>query len=609
MMKKKNQNIVDGGRKALSLYIAAGLLSLAGTPLKAQAFSVDEYNQNLIQHGISWSSKTSSTFMPSLYLGFAPKVETANQIHFRLGRGNQIRLTAVMDEMTVLTYPYNLKARYDLVKKSIDQKYIQVQAQNQFVLFEKVILSSGVLGLIQDLESGKITEADYKAKSIELIKKLNPGRVFDFKMNFSDVVSRWAASSLANYLKQTSASEFKSYALKNPQQTIALVNEILPGRMNVFSMDESLIQSLDQVVQSISKNGVDFTSVQKMVQFVQSTTQNRYQIQCSAQTACQVNVLEFTAIYPNGSTIDATTDRTGNRIPRIREVGALSFLDNPGRFDVDHIRNESFYGWAPKMDYTPEGNGIHNPAVMTNLTLDAFKSLITEFNIPSDHTKLWIVSRGNVSHGCTRMSSGHILEVRNIFPTTNEEMKKVKYFGNASTDYDLFDIDGSGTFKVMGVQYYLSYGLMSSEGDGYREGKFLIPESLNKISFYQQLYGKQQFREENGDVLFINPYISQFQLEKVGNVRAKAFSQQYKGEFKLYEQSYEKDKLQLFTMASPLMSSLGTSVDNESRGKRLVRLFGRVNGCGPFATRFEKCSEKNYLNELTTLEPLITKVK
>lgn len=111
-------------------------------------------------------------------------------------------------------------------------------------------------------------------------------------------------------------------------------------------------------------------------------------------------------------------------------------------------------------------------------------------------------------------------------------MKKVKYFGNASTDYDLFDIDGSGTLKVMGVQYYLSYGLMSSEGDGYREGKFLIPESLMKMAFYQQLYGKQQFREENGEVIFINPYISQFQLEKAGNVRAKAFSQQYKGEFK-----------------------------------------------------------------------------
>lgn len=140
--------------------------------------------------------------------------------------GIQIRLTAVMDEMTVLTYPYNLKTRYDLVKKSIEQKYIQVQAQNQFALFEKVIFSSGVLGLIQDLESGKITEAEYKTKSIQLIKSLNPGRVFDFKMNFSDVVSKWASTSLANYLKQTSAAEFKSYALKNPQQTIALVNEI-----------------------------------------------------------------------------------------------------------------------------------------------------------------------------------------------------------------------------------------------------------------------------------------------------------------------------------------------------------------------------------------------
>lgn len=88
MMKQKTQNIVYGGRKALSLYIAAGLLSLVGFATESSAFSVEEYNQNLIQHGISWSSKSSSTFMPSLYLGFAPKVETANQIHFRLGRGD-----------------------------------------------------------------------------------------------------------------------------------------------------------------------------------------------------------------------------------------------------------------------------------------------------------------------------------------------------------------------------------------------------------------------------------------------------------------------------------------------------------------------------------------
>ena len=608
-MKKKLRKKWQFASKPFFGYILILLLNICSANALAQVFSVADYNDNLIQHGVSWSSRSSSTFMPGLYLGFAPKVETASQIHFRLGRGNQIRLTATLDDMTILTYPYNLKARYDLIKKSIELKYIQIQSQNQFAMFEKVIFNSGLMPLIQDYESKKITEAEYKSQSITLIKNLNPGRVFDFNLNFTDNISKWAATSLTQYMKQINTTDFKSYALKNPQTTIALINEIIPGRINIISIDEQRIKSLEPIAQSLLNQTLDLVSLQKMADFVQTQTENKIKIQCVNFNDCSANILEFTAIYPNGSTIDPTTDRSGNQIPRIREVGALSFLDSPGHFDVDHIRNEEFYGWAPKMDYTPEGNGIHNPAVITQLSLDAFKNLITEFKIPANHNYLWIVSRGNVSHGCTRMSSGHILEVRNIFPSTNEEMKKVKYFGNASTDYDLFDIDGSGTLQVMGVKYYLSYGLMANEGNGYREGKFLIPESLNKIAFYQQLYGKQQFRKDNDDLIFINPFITYFNLEKPGQTRAKAFSQQYKGEFKLYEQNYEKDKIQLFTMSSPMMSSLSVSANQESSGKRLVRLFGRVNGCGPFVNKFEKCAEQKFLNELSVLEPLLTKVK
>ncbi len=607
----------------LTTVLSANALSIAGLVTatsvftsQAFAYNVQDYNNELIHYGISWSSSEAS-FMPGLYLGFAPRIETANRIHFRLGRGNQIRLTGVVDEFTVLSYLYNLKARYELIKKSIDNKYIKPAAQNQFIMFEKVIQSEGVLQTITDLESHKISEQEFYNRSLNLMKKLNPGRVFSLKIDLSAALQQWNEKSLKNFIaKAGSAAKIKEFAQKNAQMTITLLNEMLIGRINAYSVSSAVLDQLQvAALSSVSAAGNNANQLMsESLKLFNLATENRYSVITDGQSSiqcdqsCILKIHEFTAIYPNGSTIDATKDRDGNRIPRIREVGALNFLDRDYH-DVDHIRSESYYGWAPKMDYTKEGNGIHNPAVRTSLRKDAFKDLTAKFNIPAKHNNLWIVSRGNVSHGCTRMASGHILEVRNIFPTANAEMLKVKYFGNDSSDYDLFDIDGSGQLKVMGVKYYLSYGLESEQGDGYREGKFLIPQSLNREAFYADLYGKGQFREQNGEIIFVNPYISQFSLAKSTDIRAKAFSQQYKGEFSLYEQDYEKDKMQLFSMASPMMSSLSQSNNHTSSGKRLVRLFGRAISCGPFAAKFPQCAENVYRSELNQLEAKITKMK
>ena len=82
-----------------------------------------------------------------------------------------------------------------------------------------------------------------------------------------------------------------------------------------------------------------------------------------------------------------------------------------------------------------------------------------------------------------------------------------------------------------------------------------------------------------------------------------------KGEFALYEQDYEKDKMQLFSMSSSLMSSLSQSNNHTSDGKRLVRLFGRAVSCGPFAAKFAQCAESVYRSELNQLEAKISKAK
>ena len=77
----------------------------------------------------------------------------------------------------------------------------------------------------------------------------------------------------------------------------------------------------------------------------------------------------------------------------------------------------------------------------------------------------------------------------------------------------------------------------------------------------------------------------------------------------MYEQNYEKDKVQLFSMSSSMMSTLSSGSNHTSTGKRLVRLFGRANSCGVFAKKYSQCKEDVYLNELKDLESKIKKIK
>lgn len=596
--------------KKKSLAIALSIISL-GIALDSHGLTLQEYNDQLIRHGISWTNPNYG-YYPNIYTGFSPRVETASRIHFHLGRGNQIRLTAILDEMTILTYLYNIKSRYDLIKIALDQKYIKQQGQDQFGLFSQVLESVGVFSTIQKFEAGQLNQSQFYNESLQILKTLNPNRIFEIKINLAASFIKWKNNELKSYIDTAKTQNLLVYAQKNPEKTIALLNSLVWGRVNAYQMDAAVLSSLNDVLQA--KNDNDF--VVKALVLFNKATENRYAYKANGQESqicnsvqnCWLNTIEFTAIYPNGSAMYETTDRQGNTIPFIRENGLLTFLER-NYHEVDHIRSEPFYGYAPKMDYAAEGNGIHNPAVRTWLDQPAFKNLRELFGIPKKDQTLWIVSRGNVSHGCTRMSAGHIWEVRNIFPSANSEMKKVKYFGNLSTDYDLYDINGDGEVEVMGVQYYLSYGLASNTGAGYREGKFLIPQSFNRDAFLANLYGKGQYRQNGGDIFFINPYMTHFYLATPGQTRGKPFSVQISGEFKLYEQQYEKDKLQLISFAPAMMSTLEVHNNYQSLGKRFIKLFGKANSCGPFTNQFKSCSEAEYLKELNAVLPVSVKIK
>lgn len=286
----------------------------------------------------------------------------------------------------------------------------------------------------------------------------------------------------------------------------------------------------------------------------------------------------------------------------IRNNALMTFLERP-HHDVDHIRSQGYYGYAPKMDWQGIGNGIHNPGVSHYLV--GGKHLYKELNIPEKYKFLWVVSRGPVSHGCVRMSGGHLWEVRQVLPSDTKRMKEVHYFGNRSSDYDVYDIDGDGQAEVMGSDYLIAYSVKGASGDARRKGKNFSTEGVTKAAFYKNLYGeKGQFTQTGDSFVFGNPHISHFRKNDADDRKGAVVSQALEGNFALYEQTYEKDKVQVYRLPSKYQKQLSIRNNKKSTGKQMVRVLGRAAGCGPFKDEWSYCYEDAFDSEFQNLNSL-----
>ncbi|MDA8793446.1 hypothetical protein N9N67_09375, partial [Bacteriovoracaceae bacterium] len=327
-------------------------------------------------------------------------------------------------------------------------------------------------------------------------------------------------------------------------------------------------------------------------------------------------------------------DGEGNKVPRIQTPGAMTFHGR-GHYDVDQIRGKTYYAWIPKMNYDRLGNGYHNPAVSsrieTKITLaegehaGSIKRVRELLNIPDEKglVRLHVVARGGVSSGCNRLAAGHMWELRNIFPSSPKRMAQVKYRGSNSKDYDLFDIDGDGTLEVMGVKYYIAYSLAKAGASTIFKdpttGKAEVPkrnagaytgQSFNRVRFLTHLLGANQIKlnSDTKVVSLIDPSYSLFGAKRVNQRDSysrtrfaidKPFSVSLKGEYKMYEQTYDQDKLQFYkmnkrSMFKSLASEKGS--DHTNQGKFFVRTLGRIVGCGPYTDEY--CWESSFDQEL-----------
>jgi hypothetical protein len=580
----------------------------------ADSFTIEDYNAALPIWGTSWKAGPSAIngYYPSFYTGFAPRSSTPSRIHLRLARGNQTRVSVILDEETVSNYLFDLAKRYRFYAQATAgaRPLVNVRpdsAQTERVLpqlsyFNRILESDayGILSFVSK-SAGTSAESVYE-KSLQTISALNPNRVFDLRIDLTREYLNWR-SQLKRLLAGV-ADPAAYFTLKSPSTVVAL-NSLVPGRVNVTTIpslellaelatvsrmamdpatsDDAFVLAANQLFRNVTGKKYDFRVLDRSRNWSPA-------LNCAGAGRCFLSYTEFTTIYPTGSIKEFVVDEHGNSISDFATPGLWKFVSRGSRA-VDNIRQEPYYGWAPKMDYEAAGNGFHNPAVRFTSLNRAMKE---QLNLPDHHSTFWSVKRGGVSHGCSRLPLGHIWEMRHLFPVADSAMSQVHYFGSDPRDFDVYDVNGDGRAEVMGVEYLISYGLREADGLGSREGTDLEIGRERKHAFYQKLYGERNVFKPTGDggFLFSSPRIS---LPSYLDLKSKRIGARVtlEGDFPLYEQEYERDKVQLYL---PVTTAGMTDPGPAPLSKRIIRLMGRVRGCAPSADK-EACGEAAFDRE------------
>lgn len=580
--------------KVANFICASVVLCLGASSLFAQQQirTLSEYNQTLPLWGVSWSPGSDAThgYYPSFYTGFAMRSEFPERIHVRLARGNQTRVSVILDDQTLSDYLYDLAKRYDFYKEVTapyqgERAMVRTEVGTYIPQLENFyqVLESPEYGILDFVRNSTPTSEALYDKALTVLAALNPGRVFRIELDLAEEFGKWRAQ-----LQQDLQGEDPARYFRDDSAVIIAINQLVWGRINYTDRPSEQVMNLLLDAARQALGGSEESFVQAAYQLFLAVTGDKYQFEvlnsrgefqaatsCGRASDCYLKYPEFSAVYPTGTAKASTSDGRGNRINQFATPGLWQFIDRRYH-EVDNIRDEPYYGWAPKMDYEGIGNGFHNPAVRFYGIGDSLRQAM---RIPSDHNTLWSVKRGRVSSGCARLPLGHIWEMRHIFPVENEKMKQVYFFGNNSEDFDVYDINGDGQLEVIGVEYLISYGLQGASGLAKREGTGFEINSDRKLDFYLDLYGSRDVFETTGEnsYVFINPSVSLPSYMDYQRKRVRT-SITIEGRVPLYEAAYEQDKVQFY---APYTTSGLTQQGQRPLSKRIVRLMGRVRGCAP----------------------------
>ncbi len=525
--------------KATTLYLHLLFMLLAGLALTPTARAGGDPS-------IVWDGSKPAQgvyfywYEPSFYTGFAPRTQDPTRAHIQLSRGNQLRVTLVLGTDELDNYVDDLVLRYKTYQELIDRSIIKLSVNRAYERFARAMENNRVSELATSRSS--LGPDTYRQKSAALMAALNPGRVFPIHIPVSRILTSWHQH-LAGIQEQD---------LTDTIVRLDAANAILPGRINLYTLTPEQIVLLEAAVtlvqDGLGASAPAFTA--KAMEFLQAATLGHYPV-----TDNNIEVVEFTSIIPVG-TLQATIKYrqwtlssfgvTGiwDLIPRKQGQGQLGM--------VDYIHPNPGYGYIPLLPYQHATgvyyNSFHNTGVRCQLNQTRFlpeewRHVAGERNPEKNYQNLWLVSRGPASHGCTRLPSGYMTELRHMLPSSSDNLQKVSTYRNLPQCYELFDIDGNGTQEVMGVQYYLAFS-----------GKKHTPQNAyaqnNRKDFYAWMYEDNVSYNPDDSAVIKETLTCRFVGKKAKE--ARTFQDQL-----LYESEYYPEEIQFYQLKPTAFNSPG----------------------------------------------------
>ncbi len=463
-------------------------------------------------------------YEPSFYTGFAPRTQDPSRLHIELGRGNQVRVTVVLGDAELDNYLGDLEVRRKTYQELIDSKVMVLSTNREYERFTKGLDEQGVAAAVR---ARGAADADRK-KAVDVMSALNPERVFRIHMAVSAIATRW--HTLLTSMDETSAIA-----------KLDAANAVLPGRVNLAELTPAVETALSHAIAAARSGPADGQAFRAEVEaFLAAATGGHYRASGGA-----IDAVEFTAIYPAG-TVEGETTYNGERLPDFGVTGIWPLMrreNGKGQLGmVDYLSTNPGYGFIPLLAYQYAGgiqyNAFHNAGVRCQLNStpflpSAWRSAVSERD-GKPMQNLWIVGRGPTSHGCTRLASGHMSELRQIVPSESDVLTRVQTFRNLPQCHDVFDLRGDGKPEAMGVQFYLAY-----RSNVHTPVRAWV--SNRREPFYRWLYGNNIDMAPVGQARLKELPICRF-------VGRKAQEATVLHDVPLHEASFTRESIQFFTL-------------------------------------------------------------
>ncbi|MEO6028288.1 MAG: hypothetical protein ABIR79_15600 [Candidatus Binatia bacterium] len=413
---------------------------------------------------------------PSFYTGFAPRTQEPGRLHIHLGRGNQLRVTEVLSDAVIREYARDLAERQHTYRRLIDGDRLELTQNTSFEDFEHALAKVDIDHLVT--EEARLSPVALRERNLALMEQLNPGRIFRIAMPLRVLAGRFV-----DQLQPADRSKLDA------TRRLALVNQLLPTRLWLAELPAGASAALDDLVRRAPARSDDGAALDAWLPAYASllarVSGDRYPVRDGV-----VTFDEFTALYPVGS-VAAYTQWRGRSIPLYPTPGRRALTTHQRTLLADHIPTDDSYSWSPWLPYmhvTPTmHNAIHTPwwkmrPSDASFLPAAWRSVTRGSRDGQPFQRVWLLSRGPMSHGCTHLNTGHIAELRQILPADSEQLYDVDVFLTRSEHYDVFDIDGDLTPEVMGVRYFIAYSLVAGKPDRLRVKN-------ERHAYYDWLYG------------------------------------------------------------------------------------------------------------------------